>query len=199
MSDKLKITLEHNGKKVTRTISVVNTSAGDLQYITFENFVKNVVKTKEMYATVEEFTIIKDSRLPNPKEINNPADATYDRRTIPIGTITTEYFKNQVLEQITDNGAFTTVESDDFLEAVQGAAVRSLENFGSPSYLVDFGDSTFGIFSGDKNDFVISKFSQAVKNAPGKGAIICFRPGCNLIFKFKKVSKELEKTQSAPK
>lgn len=112
----------------------------------------------------------------------NKDDTAYFRHTVIIGEATREYFLNQVKEQcpITD----VDVTKKAFIESIQDYSVESLEHFGSPQYLVDLGDNLWGIFSSNEDDFILKRLSPATEKDPGQGAIICYTPAKNPIFKF---------------
>jgi hypothetical protein len=158
----------------TEKLNIV-TTAGMLKQVTLEEFIAEI-PVETCYNLIEQYNTclshgdseninVPDSELPN----ND--DSTYTRDFV----ILTENSLQHQLMHILDQVQFATIEGKDQLDKIENAAVTSLENFGAPTHLVEITRNCYAVFC--MEDFKRKLIS------PTLGAIICYAPNRNLIFR----------------
>lgn len=160
---------------MTKKIEKVMTTGGELTKVSLEEFialigVERCTDLVSQYNSTVSYGTFEDSTVPA-GDIPQQEDSTYIRTAVLLNENSAH---NQLLH-ILDQVSFLDTQGKDRNDKVEIAAVHSLENFGVPTHIVEITWNCWGVFC-------IEDFKYKFMD-PTKGAIICYAPARNVIFR----------------
>lgn len=157
--------------------NTILTTAGEIEKVTLEEFIARIpmetAKDLVLQYNVQAEYASADSNCVYPDETGMPKeeDTVYVRNAI----LVMENSRHNNLLHIMDQVDYVSVEGKDRDEKFEHAAVICLENFGSPTHLVEISWNCFGMFC-------IDDFKCKIID-PAHSAILCYTPRRNVIFR----------------
>ena len=158
-----------------KTVETITTTAGVLKKVTLEEFIEEIPMEAAIHLVTQYNALTSYCEGENssvaPDGLPQYEDSTYIRTAV----ILTENSAQQQLLHILDQVNFVHAKGTSRDEKIEDAAISSMEQFGLPTHLVEITHHCYGMFC-------LEDFKYKLLN-PTKGAIICYAPNRNLVFR----------------